>query len=177
MDRRRTIGIWLLRSVIFVAVGLVIYSFSRPWWICSFMDGHFIKIYGWGLTHNLESLAGYLRADITPFWQVALAWTYVGVSCLLALLSTWIKRFVGALLLGFIGIGFIAYPIIAIYKVIVPRISNFGISLQGFSTVQRLVNVNSYLTHWHYLAIAGGIVLVVLAVIRGLSPHLNKPNP
>jgi hypothetical protein len=132
------------------------------------MDGHFIKIYGWGLSHNLESLAGYLKADITPLWQVALAWAYVGVSCLLALFSTWIKSFVGALLLRFIGICFIAYPMIAIYDVISNRIASFGISLQGFSTVQLLVNVNSYLTHWHYLAIAGGIVLVILAVIRGL---------
>ncbi len=173
MDRRRTIGIWLLRSVGLVALGLVIYSFSRPWWICSFMDGHFIKIYGWGLSHNLESLAIAVRNDVTPRWQVVLAWAYVGVSCLLALLSTWMKRFAGALLLGFIGIGFIAYPIIAIYTVISHRIADFGISLQGFSIVQGTIHVNSYLTHWHYLSIAGGIILVILAV----SQSIMKRNP
>jgi hypothetical protein len=168
MDRRRTIGIWLLRSVVFVAVGLVTYAFINPWWVCSFMDGHFIKIYGWGLTHNLESLAIAVKNDITPQWQVILAWVYVGVSCLLALWSTWMKRFAGALLLGFSGIGFVAYPMIAIYMVISNRIMGFGISLQGFSTVQGTIHVHSYLTHWHYLSIAGGIILVISAVIRSI---------
>jgi hypothetical protein len=168
MDLRRTIGIWLLRSVVFVAVGVVIYSFARPWWICSFMDGHFIRIYGWGLTHNLESLAIAVKNDVTPQWQVILAWVYVGISCLLALLSTWMKRVACALLLGFIGVGFILYPIIAIYMVISHRIADFGISLQGFSTVQGTIHVNSYLTHWHYLSIAGGIVLVILSVAQSI---------
>jgi hypothetical protein len=163
--------LWVIRFLVLVAAALVVYSFTRPWWVADFGSGAYIKIYGWGLRDTLKGLAGYVAKDITPQWQVIMAWVYVGVSCLLAFFSTWMKRIWGALLLGLIGAGFIAYPVVTIYMVIAHRIATFSIHLEGITTIARNVTIITNLTHSHYLNYAGGALLVLLALILALSKY------
>lgn len=159
-------GIWIFRLLVLLAIALVAYAFAQPWWICDLGSGATVKIYGWGLRQNLQALAEYIMKDITPHWQTILAWVYVGASSLLAFFSTWIRGLAGILLLGLIGIGFTIYPIISIYVVISNRIANFDIVLQGTSITQGEILVTSDITSWHYLMIAGGILLIILTLIR-----------
>jgi hypothetical protein len=84
-----SLRIWIFRALVLIACVMMVVSFIMPWWIGRFVAGEEIKIYGWGLRHNLLSLASYIAADVTPTWQVVLAWVYVGTSFGLALGSTW----------------------------------------------------------------------------------------
>jgi hypothetical protein len=170
---KNNLSIWLFRFITLLACISVIYSFTRPWWICYFGvgKGNFISIYGWGLRENLKSLSSFVANDVTPQWQINVAWVTIGISCILALLSTWIKKLGGVLLMGLTGAGLIAYPIVTIHIVIAHRLLFFKIALQGPSTVQGMVQVSAHLTNWHYLTLIGGALLIILALFRQLSKY------
>lgn len=169
---------WLIRFLVLIAMGLVVFSFTHPWWIGDFGNGRFIWIYGWGLRDNLNELASYVQKDVTPQWQVNLAWVYVGLSTAITFFATWFKRIWGGFLMVLIGIGLIAYPILAIYKVIVLRLSVFGIILEGPSIIGG-VNMYSSLTHSYYLTWIGGGMLIMAGLIRVImtnSRSLRESN-
>jgi hypothetical protein len=157
---------WLVRFFVLVAACLAVYSFTRAWWIADFGRGEYIKIFGWGLKHNLLTLENYVAKDVTPQWQIYLAWVYIAISCGLAFLSTYFKKMVQILVFSIVGIGFIIYPTVAIYTVITERIAVFGIALEGRSWISGNIYINSCLTHWHYLMYIGGVLLVILAIIE-----------
>ncbi len=163
---------WLFRLIVFMSAGLVVYSFTCPWWTASFGNGQYIQIFGWGLRHNLVSLNSYVMSDITPQWQTALAWVYLVISIMLMLQSTFTKRKVGTFILGGIGLTYIIYALIAAFVVIANRISVFGIQFQGKTNLMvgesEFLLVHTSLQPGFYLALASGAFIILLAVFHFL---------
>jgi hypothetical protein len=171
--------IWLYRILVVLGCGLMVVSFALPWWQAGQFDAQSytaktsvsdaITIYGFGLRHNLVQLETYISSDETPLYQSVLAWGYIVVSVVLALASTYIKGLKGRLLLGVVGIGYIAYALAAIFMVISNRLATYGFALKGSSTVVKsgaIITMQADVTSGYYLACATGIFLVILSLLR-----------
>jgi len=163
--------VWLFRIFILGTVALMVVSFVQPWWVGKVNALESINIYGWGLRHNLSSLAGYVASDVTPVWQVALAWTYFGLSVVLALFGALIKQMWGSLMIGVVGMGYIAYAATAINVVVKNRLAGFYIPLEGSTVLGEGYYLNSALQMGYYFAYVAGGLMVLLAIIKGL---MNK---
>jgi uncharacterized membrane protein YeaQ/YmgE (transglycosylase-associated protein family) len=147
----------------------MIVSFSKPWWTLFFETGRTVNIYGWGLRHDLDALASYIASDVTPTWQSILAWIYIGISTVLALGSTWLKKWWGALIQAVIGTGFIVYAYVAINMVVKNRLEILDIALEGHSLID-IIGVNASIKTGYYLAYAADGAMVVLALLRLVMP-------
>jgi hypothetical protein len=156
-----------------IVSALMIVSFSLPWWSCIIQATKWVKIYGWGLTHNLVDLAPSVSQDITPVYQTILAWIYlalcVGIIAFSAFRLNKKNTLLPVIMLVLTGISYIAYTAIAGFMVIADRVEVFGINLTG----QTLIKTNSWMTVVHskfdtgfYLAFAAGTSCILLAVIR-----------
>jgi len=156
-------------------------SFSIPWWTCVISSSHWIHIYGWGLRHNLVQLAASVAQDITPSYQIVLAWVYLAVCIGLIALSAFKlnkhKSWLPTIMLVVVGLSYIAYAAIAGFVVIARRIKVFNINLRG----QTILDFNSWMTVVHakfdtgfYLAFAAGFLCLVLALARWLL--LRRPG-
>ena len=166
---------WLYRGLALGISGLMIVSFSMPWWTCVIQSSHWIHIYGWGLRHNLVQLAGSIVHDITPSYQIALAWVYlaacVGLIALSAFKLNQKKNYLPTIMLLIVGLSYIAYTAIAGFMVIARRVRAFNINLQG----QTILEFDSWMVVAHtkydigfYLAFAAGFMCLVLALLRWL---------
>jgi hypothetical protein len=167
--------VWLYRGIVALAIILMIVSFAMPWWSVHISEVPFkdaVTIYGYGFRHNLVELRTYVVEDETPLYQTILAWVYVALSAALILFSTWLKGIKGQLLLGCIGIFYIAYAVVAIFVVTAGRIADFNISLSGSSSmiyhyvIDVVVGYNAGLRLGYYLAYAAGGMCLLLALIR-----------
>jgi hypothetical protein len=168
--------IWLFRALVAIAGIVMLVAFTRPWWSATVDTGESVLVYGWGLRNNLNTLASYVAADVTPTWQVALAWVYVGASLVLAVSSTWFKKWWGSLLLGATGLGFISYAAVALNVVVKNRLVNhyYNFPLQGNGYVNSelaTVIIKTAIHNGYYLAYAGGALLVLLALLQALSKY------
>jgi hypothetical protein len=183
---RQIEAIWIFRLLVVIGCGLMLVSFGLPWWQASRLDvrsytgnisvTNAITIYGFGLRHNLVQLASYLTSDLTPLYQTILAWSYIVVSICLALASTWLGRIKGTLLLGFTGIGYIAYVVIAGNVIISNRLTGLGFAAQGVSTTSSagaIITMQAEFTAGYYIALAAGGLLFTLAMLR----YLIKGTP
>ncbi|MDD5402560.1 MAG: hypothetical protein PHU52_04830 [Dehalococcoidales bacterium] len=169
---------WVVRILAIAAVAIMIVSFTRPWWIGRFSASEAINIYGWGLRHNLGSfLSGHVAGDVTPAWQAALAWVYVGISGMVALLGAWIRKWWGALLVGLAGLGYIAYAYTALNVVISDRLADFSISLEGVSVVGGGIIINAAQQPGHEMAYIAGGALVTLAVMKAVAAFFTRKKP
>ncbi len=167
--------LWIFRVLVVAAVALMLVSFSMPWWVT---DGYassgsfFIKIYGHGLQHNMGQLQEYIAADETPAYQPALAWIYVGVSAVIALLAAWLKGKKSMVLLGIVGLGYIAYALAAVFMVVKNRLADSGIALQGLTATgvykQMGMSFDSSITTGFYLALAAGALYIIIALLQGV---------
>ena len=166
--------VWIFRGLVAIAGILMIVSFIEPWWtaglnIVAFEDP--MRIYSYGFRHSLNELAPYVATDETPFYQTVLAFVFLGTSVLLVMFSTWLKGKKGQLLLGTVGLIYIAYVLIAIYVVVTNRIGIYNMSLQGHSILSEVagdqaVEADSSLRFSYYLAIASGFYIILLAMLR-----------
>jgi hypothetical protein len=157
---------WIFRALVLAACVMMVVSFIRPWWVGRFAAGEEIKIYGWGLRHNLVALASYVASDVTPPWQVLLAWVYVGASIVLALSSTWFKKWWGQLVHGIVGLGVISYAFVAINVVVKNRLEFFNVPLEGFALFGQSVGIYANLQSGYYLAYVVGGSFIVLALLH-----------
>jgi hypothetical protein len=167
---------WLFRILVICAGALMLVSFILPWWTCRFSQTTGIWIYGWGLHHNLAQLSAYVSQDITPLYQTILAWVYLGFSIAILISSTFIKRKIAFLFQGIIGLGYIAYALIAVYKVISDRVQQFSIPLQGRTSMGSGLTIQSSIQPGFYLALAAGGLIVLLA-IGGFVIYRKRNNP
>jgi hypothetical protein len=169
-----SLRIWIFRALVLIACVMMVVSFIMPWWVGRFTAGEEINIYGWGLRHNVTSVANYIVNDVTPMWQVILAWVYVGVSITLALFSTWIRKWWGQILLGIVGSGLIAYAAVAINVVVKNRLETFGIPLEGFYSFSMSVPpINASLQSGYRLAYIAGGIMLALALLRSIIVGKN----
>ena len=177
--------VWLFRSLVAVAAGLMLVSFIMPWWtanldvMAEIKDP--IRIYGHGLQHNLVELRQYIETDETPFYQTVLAWVFIAASVGLILFSIWLKGKKGRWLMGGIGLIYIAYVAIAVFVVISGRLGELGIQLQGPTFVPGYLhpeamtggvpygaNMHTTLRFGYYLAYIAGGMCIVLALLRNI---------
>jgi hypothetical protein len=158
-----------------LAAVLMMVSFAMPWWSVHISEVPFkdaVTIYGYGFRHNLVELRTYVVGDETPLYQTVLAWVYVALSAVLMLFSTWLKGAKGRILLGCIGLSYIAYAVVAIFVVTAGRIADFNISLLGSSSmiyhyvIDVVVGYDAGLRPGYYLAYAAGGMCLLLAVVR-----------
>ena len=173
-------GFWLFLALIAASIALMVVSFIGPWWTAYIesMPGQpatvniVIDIYQWGIPEGIQS--EYWAADITPLYQVVLARIFLAASIILAISSHWLKGNKGKLLLGFIGISWIAYAIGALI-LISTRTGEYGISMQGIVTLEAYsVVVTSSLQTGYYLSYAAGLLCVVLALTRNWLTGTNR---
>ena len=173
---------WLYFLLAAAAAALLVASSLMPWWNCRLSIPYlelgtgtpYIRIYQYGLEHNLVELRDYVIQDETPYYQMLLAWIYTGLSAGLILLSTQLKGNKGRWLLGFVGLGYIAYAAVAIFMVVSNRIAEYDIALTGWSsriyhsTVDVTVSYNASLGTGYYLAYAAGGLCIALALLRNV---------
>jgi hypothetical protein len=173
--------VWLFRALVAIAAVVMVISAAMPWWICEIESdgGDFtIEVFQYGIPAYrriyavTERLRPYMASDITPYYQTVLAWVYLAVSVVLALLSTWLKDRKGKWLLGGIGLVYIGYAAIAIIWIYFRTKSGYNIKLQGHSwwDVDGEVFVNAFtrVGTGHYLAYVAGALFVVLALLRDI---------
>ena len=177
------VRIWGFRVLVAIAAFIIVISATMPWWICYVraIEGSSItlKIYQYGIPESLldsvgQSISEYgaaefmskIYGDITPFYQSVLAWVYLAVSVGLILYSTWLTERKGRWLLGGVGLIYVVYAIIAVVWIAV-RTGDFGISLQGESIITR-ASTDARLGFGYYLAHAGGLMCIVLALLRNI---------
>jgi hypothetical protein len=179
--------IWLFRGLTAFIASLMIISFVMPWWTVDiYPPGDFdarrdaIRIYGFGLQEDLGQLGDYvdIQKVKTPFYQMALAWIYIGVNSGLMLYSTWLENYKGRLLLGGIGFIYIAYAVVAAFVVITSSFREIGLTnwgssfkLQGWNTFTVDIvecSIYSKLRLGFYLALAVGGVTVIIAFLYNI---------
>jgi len=178
--------IWIYGGLTVVVASLVILSAILPWWIggvSSDLIGHVgtIEISQYGLSHHGFHNVGYafhLTADETPLYQNVIAWIYIATITGLILFSARLKEKKGSWLIGSLGFINIVYALVAVYVVIAGRLSDFDISLQGYSLItteiplSESVSINSSLQFGFYLACIAGSLCIVLSLLRIIV--LNK---
>jgi hypothetical protein len=168
---------WLIRILALAGVVMMIVSFTQPWWIGNFGPNEAINIYGWGLRHNLTTVvASYVSGDVTPANQVALAWGYVGLSAVVALIGAWIRKWWGSIFLGAAGLGLMAYAHTAVNVVITNRLADFGIKLEGVSMVGVGITVEAMLQPGYVMAYIVGGVLAALAIIKAITSFIFRKS-
>lgn len=171
---------WLFQAFIAATIALMIVSFIGPWWT-AYVESMpelpatvniVIDIYQWGIPEGMQS--EYWAADITPFYQVVLARIFLAASIILAISSSWLKGKWGKLLLGLIGISWIAYAIGALI-LISTRTEAYGISMQGTVTLDAYnVVVTSSLQTGYYMSYAAGLLCIVLTLTRNWITSTNR---
>jgi hypothetical protein len=178
--------VWLFRGLVVVAIGLMLLSWFRPWWICTvdaiyMLNQGFIKIRPWGLEHNLGSFAGYITGSDMPVWFAPFMWLYLGI-CIAALLyAAWIKnkviRLIGRnfnlskLIIGAVGISYILVAVTAfVYAKI--QTAEFGVNFLGYTYFQvdphagGYGDLNASLQWGYWLTYGVGLILIALALLR-----------
>ena len=167
------IRVWLFRVLVATACGLMIWGFTQPFW-AGLVESPGITgsvvIYGWGIPETAGSIGYQIADDITPLYQIRLAWAFMGIICLLALLSTFLKGLKGQLLLGAVGIGTLAYALVAIFVVIKERLTEMGIALQGetFLGGGLRLTIQSDIEQGFYIMVICASALIILAALRFL---------
>jgi hypothetical protein len=168
--------IWLFRLLVAVAVFLMVWSFIMPWWtagLSGIVSKATINIYAYGIPDkNIPAgVMNYIAGDITPLYQIVLAWIYLAASAILVMGSTWINGRMGQIMPGIIGIGFIAYAATAVYAVIASRTAEFDIPLQGIANIVSegtTTKISTSFAAGYYWAYASGGACIFLALLRGV---------
>ena len=122
-----------------------------------------MELYQHGIPDNYAR--EYFRADITPSWQVTLAWVYMGVSVALILLSAFLKGKKGRWLLGGVGAIYIIYALACIITMI-GRTSAYEIPLQGEVLIEGQSIKQTGFQAGYYLAYTAGLACLLLALFR-----------
>jgi len=159
--------IWIFRVLVLLSGAIMVVSFTQPWWTGAIGNGA-INVYGWGLRHNISGLLiQYISDDITPTWQISLAWVYIAVSIAVAIVGTFIKKWWGSLLIAISGIGYIAYAYTAMNTVISNRLATSNIALEGYTAIGGSfgITIIANIESAYYLAYIAGGMLLLLAII------------
>lgn len=181
--------LWLFRGTVIAAAAMMAASFAMPWWSLSDIytlqgvQPEGFSIYGYGLPQGQSNpqWETYWRADITPFYQIVLAWVYVAISAALLLYSTWLRGAAGKWLQIGIGLTYTGYSLVAVFVVIAGRLAEWKprpIPLQGVGVARgewSEVFFTTSLQPGFYLAVATGVLILLLGVFR--NRIIGKTNP
>jgi hypothetical protein len=176
-----SVGTWLFRVLVVVSAGVMLVSWSLPWWTADFegFGNDIIQIRPWGL-HTAERLGGFeifLKGASMPAWFSPMMWTYLGL-CMLALLVGIVvgkknisfgkfKMKLSQFLVGGVGLSYIVAGIVAAVYASIRMGSMAGIPLQGRTLIDLgdplITNVDTRLLFGYYLIFVAGLLLLVLA--------------
>jgi hypothetical protein len=75
------IRVWLFRGLVIIAGGLLVISWSMPWWSCDILAvklSNAIIIHPYGLEVNMGAYASYFEemGIVMPGWFAPFMWTY-----------------------------------------------------------------------------------------------------
>ena len=167
-----TIRLWLFRILVFAAAAVMLISAIMPWWKTSVeilanapsgISYFEVLLYQYGIPDNFAR--EYFRQDITPSYQVTLAWVYMGASIALILLSAFLKGKKDRWLLGITGSVYIIYAIACII-IMIGRTSAYDVPLQGEVFIEGQSLKQTGFQVGYYLAYTAGLACVLLAVLR-----------
>jgi hypothetical protein len=183
----------IFRLLLLLIIGAMFVSFFFPWWAVDIYVPTYegmpnrpsrVEILGYGLRHNMEELRPYVMDDETPMVQSTLAWVFMGVCALTAILSTAIKYKWRAWTIGLPGVAYLCYALVAIFIVVQNRAEEFGIALTGISGTtytegaEVSIGFSANLLWGFYLACASGIFMLIMASLSNIfnpaSIDLNK---
>lgn len=165
---------WIFRSLVILSCILIIWAFTKPFWSC-FIDSNIgligsVTVYGWGLRASQGYIIYEIANDITPLYQVVIAWAFIGASCVLSIASAFLKGIKGRLLLGATGAGLCLYALFAVFVVIRGRLAKDGIDLQGESFLEKGMGttVQANLGVGFYMMLISAVFLIILAILQKL---------
>lgn len=171
MQKTRT---WLFRAFVLATAGLMLLSAYLPWWSAEVV---LVVTPASGLTdftvmlyqHGIPTTAGaeYFQTDVTPAYQVKLAWAYIGLSMALLLTGSFLKGRKGKWLTGGTSLIYLVYTLVALF-LISQRTAVYKVPLAGHSILQaqngEIVATGFHTGYW--LAIASGLLGIGLALFR-----------
>jgi hypothetical protein len=164
----------------------MVVAFARVWWtarvgaLAEYPEGsYWVHIFGWGIQKQAETaevvgLNG-IVGDATPSTQMILAWVFLAACVAVVLLGSWLRGWKGSVLLGIAGLAFAAYAWVALHVVVAHRVYLYGVPLSGWvdrgdplspNEALMSVPVTTDIRFGWYMALAAGIVCIVLAVVR-----------
>jgi len=174
--------VWLFRSLILAAVGLILISWFMPWWSADIEElgiSNAVVIHPWGLANNMGGWGFYLAGSDMPVWFAPVMWTYLGLAILALLVGSFIrdksislfKRKINLSNLIIIVVGF-SFIVVAVLAVVVAaiRTGDFGLHLLGDTFVSmgyfEQSWVSARLLPGYWLTCAVGPILIVLGILR-----------
>ena len=180
MNRSR---VCLFRSLIIVAIGLMLLSWFMPWWTCDILGlplFNAVTIHPWGLSNILGEWIDWIVDALPPWWLSVIAWIFLPSCIGFLLYSLGMRGKKGKLLLGGVGCAYIAYAVAAVIYAAIST-GDFGLSLQGYSFIHEDMGVPwetavyAKLLPGYYLAHGVGVLCIVLALLRDRIIGKDKP--
>jgi hypothetical protein len=134
-----------------------------------------VRIYAYGMRlwyDTPQEVVLYLQGDQTPPYQSQVAFGYLALGALLAMLSIRFFGKAGRWVLSTVGVSYLAWGIAAI-QMINGRTAAYGINLQGSSVTTEWageypVLADATIRFGFYLAIATGVLMLALGIFRSL---------
>ncbi len=172
---------WFFRILIIIAAALIIISFVIPWWKAAVIDLRIdpaMQMHLYGLEVLLEpDLWAYIDEYVPPFWLTLLAFVFIVVDIGAIILSMFIRKEKwGRLLLGGAGLAYLIFGGIALVYAYF-KMDGLGLSFIGRSSASFIYHnptMEGTLLIGPYIALAGGLLCIVLALLRNKITGGNK---
>ena len=174
---------WIFRTCIAVIAALIAVSFFSPWWTLNIeaqtwedvpMPQDPVRVYAYGIRSDLPEayMADISVPHVTPVYQTIAAGSFLGISLLLMLSSTWLKGKKGMWILAALGLIYVLYPL-GTFFIIRNAVTSLGYPVQGYVAV-RLSNIITTFTPFYFAVYGLGATLILLAWLRGIiAPGLK----
>jgi hypothetical protein len=182
--------VWLFRSLVYVAAGLMAVSWVLPWWRADItaVQDYWVQIRPWGLDVNLKGYEAFITGAGMPEWFAPFAWTYFGACIAILLVAPWLGDRVlrvGKLrllwarwLVGGVGFSYIVCVVLAVVVAQLRMKDYFDIAFVGST----LISIGTFSESWvetallfgYWLACAVGPLCIILALLR--SKIIGKPK-
>lgn len=176
-------GAWIYRALIVAGAAFMLYSWYLPWWTAKFSPitgSNHMVLHPWGVDVNrqVRRFSDNSLYDMPAFFS-PLVWTYLGACMLLLLISLFVSRqislgrlriSVASILIALVGLSYVGTAVIA-YVVGTIKAAAAGTSFIGRTTMSDPnytddFYMTSQLESGYWIAVAAGVVLIVVALIR-----------
>ena len=176
-----TVSSFVFRLLVLLATGFLVYAWFQTWWRCeiSRING-WIEIHPWGLEHNMQAFAEYMRGAEMPGFFPTLMWIYLGICVLAILVALFIKDKnikilnrdfnLPTLIIGIAGFSYIVVVAVAVIFAAVRTGDFYGTKLIGVTRInlggEMTGDATANLLIGYWLACAAGPIILLLALLR-----------
>lgn len=180
---RNGTGAWIFRVLIVAAAAFMLYSWYAPWWSAKFSaipGSNHMVLHPWGIeaVGRVRQFSDNSLYDMPAFFA-PFVWTYLGICMLALLVSLFVRKQISigrmriqlaSLLIALVGLSYVGTAVIA-FAVGMVKAEAADTNFIGRSTVTNPnysgeITMTSQLEYGYWLALAAGVVLIVLALIR-----------